>query len=135
MKPSRPWTDMAVEYNVPDRKAIGFVGGIVLPVPVFRFETYYHPYLCDAITHLNRGGIDELLRWPIGKGTPATQPVDLTKKFVFEAKDQYDPDSTTVATPYPREILDFGVDGRTAYSQYNWELFFHVPFTIACKLS
>jgi hypothetical protein len=41
--------------------------------------------------------------------------------------------STLVHRPYPVKDLDFTYSG--AYSVYNWELFFHVPFTIAIHLS
>src|SRR5207245_76458 len=34
---------------------------------------------------------------------------------------------------YPFEDVDFSFDG--AYAGYNWELFFHAPLMIACKLS
>jgi hypothetical protein len=45
---------------------------------------------------------------------------------------QYDP-SALVQRPYPVKDLDFTSSG--AYSIYNWELFFHVPLTIAIHLS
>ena len=49
----------------------------------------------------------------------------------------YLPDPTlvpaTALSPHPVEDLDFSPGG--AYSVYNWELFFHVPFTIAVNLS
>ena len=36
-------------------------------------------------------------------------------------------------SPIPREDIDFDRDG--AYSGYNWELFFHLPFEIAMRLN
>ncbi|MDZ4267130.1 MAG: hypothetical protein U1D00_15790 [Mycobacterium sp.] len=39
----------------------------------------------------------------------------------------------TALSPHPADDLDFSAGG--AYSVYNWELFFHVPFTIAVNLS
>lgn len=45
---------------------------------------------------------------------------------------KYDP-SSLVQRPYPVKDLDFTSSG--AYSIYNWELFFHVPLTIAIHLS
>jgi hypothetical protein len=47
-------------------------------------------------------------------------------------KDQYNP-SEIVERPYPVKDLDF--DLRGAYSVYNWELFYHVPITLAIHLS
>jgi hypothetical protein len=38
-----------------------------------------------------------------------------------------------VSTPYPVDELDFSVSG--AYAIYNWELFYHVPITVAIHLS
>jgi hypothetical protein len=48
------------------------------------------------------------------------------------SSNQYDP-SELVRRPYPVKDLDFTSSG--AYSVYNWELFFHVPLTIAINLS
>ena len=45
---------------------------------------------------------------------------------------RYNP-SALVQQPYPVKELDFAASG--AYSAYNWELFFHVPLTIAIHLS
>lgn len=44
----------------------------------------------------------------------------------------YTPNRTLVQQPYPVKDLDFTFSG--AYSVYNWELFFHVPITIAIHL-
>lgn len=41
--------------------------------------------------------------------------------------------SSLVQQPYPVKDLDFTSSG--AYAVYNWELFFHAPFTIAVHLS
>lgn len=45
---------------------------------------------------------------------------------------QYDP-SEMVSQPHPVKELDFTSGG--AYAVYNWELFYHVPLTIAVHLS
>ena len=50
---------------------------------------------------------------------------------IFTPK-RYNP-SALVQQPYPVKDLDFTFSG--AYSVYNWELFFHVPITIAIHLS
>ncbi len=47
-------------------------------------------------------------------------------------KDTYGP-TDLVQHPYPVRDLDFSSSG--AYSVYNWELFYHVPLTIAIHLS
>ena len=55
---------------------------------------------------------------------------DLYADF-FEAS--YGPEPKLVRRPYPAKDLDFSSAG--AYSVYNWELFYHVPITIAIHLS
>jgi hypothetical protein len=68
-------------------------------------------------------------------GTPArllkSKPLPTLFREVFSAL-QYEP-SALVQRPYPVQDLDFTTGG--AYGVYNWELFFHVPLTIAIHLS
>jgi len=45
----------------------------------------------------------------------------------------YQPNADLIVKPFPLRELDFSPEG--AYSIYNWELFFHVPLTIAIQLS
>ena|GEM_PF-1418992 len=45
----------------------------------------------------------------------------------------YTPNPDSVALPYPKADVDLALDG--AYSIYNWELFFHIPFLVATQLS
>ena len=71
---------------------------------------------------------------------PGTPEVRLLKR-VRRPKDLYAPIFTTarynpsarVQRPHPVKDLDFTTSG--AYSVYNWELFFHIPITIAIHLS
>ena len=57
-----------------------------------------------------------------------------TKDLYSEFFDStYEPNTALVERPYPVKDLDFTFSG--AYSGYNWELFFHVPITIAIHLS
>lgn len=59
------------------------------------------------------------------------RPVPVLFEEVFSAS-QYAP-SGVIAAPYPVKDLDFSSSG--AYAIYNWELFYHVPLTIAQHLS
>jgi peptidoglycan hydrolase-like protein with peptidoglycan-binding domain len=86
----------------------------------YLFETFYHPYVCDMISRLNRHGVPWLLRRDTQKSSHT----------FFSAL--YSPVKDVVKKPYPREDVDFVYGG--AYSQYNWELFFHVPLLIADRL-
>ncbi len=55
------------------------------------------------------------------------------KLFADFFEHTYQPNTALVQQPYPVKDLDFTSGG--AYSVYNWELFFHVPITIAIHLS
>ena len=87
----------------------------------YRFETFYHPYVCEYVKHLNREGLDGLLQ----------RPVQLLNSLDF-FKDTYLP-TDIVDKPYPYEDVDFEQYG--AYSMYNWEIFFHAPLMVADRLS
>lgn len=68
-------------------------------------------------------------------GTPATLIGSKPRPVLYEpifSSDNYKP-SALVERPYPVKDLDFTSGGP--YSVYNWELFFHVPLTIAINLS
>ncbi|GAA0954667.1 hypothetical protein GCM10009550_38210 [Actinocorallia libanotica] len=83
-------------------------------------RNFYHPLACLFRQRLNGGGIPALLE----------RSLQLTDTgFDFAAT--YQP-SALVIQPYPRENVDFELGG--AYSSYNWELFFHLPFDIAMRL-
>jgi len=124
---------------------LGFIGreiaGILepkwnLPSPVistsrrerrYRFDSFYHPYVVEFIKSLNRDGIPGLL----------TRDLQLRSNDFFAGR--YGPTDMVTHLDslgrdvYPRDDVDYSYAG--AYSQYNWELFFHVPLSIARKLS
>ncbi|MBS1598319.1 MAG: hypothetical protein JST75_08835 [Bacteroidetes bacterium] len=87
----------------------------------FLFTCFYHPYVRTFIHAINKNGIDGLLKRPIE-----------SQSMVIDFKNNYSP-TYTVRHPYPDGSVEFGYD--QAYSQYNWELFFHAPMLIATKLS
>lgn len=71
----------------------------------------------------------------VANGTQVTllksKPLPVFYADIFSST-KYNP-SALVVRPYPVKDLDFTSSG--AYSVYNWELFFHVPLTIAIHLS
>ncbi|MCU0734245.1 MAG: neuraminidase-like domain-containing protein, partial [Methylotetracoccus sp.] len=91
----------------------------------FKFETFFHPYTAEFQRRLNRYGVPGLLN------IESQKAASLPKVTSF--KDAYDPDWMTVKTPWPAHDVDFTFTG--AYSNYNWEVFFHVPLLIASRLS
>ncbi|MDP1678675.1 MAG: neuraminidase-like domain-containing protein [Candidatus Nitrotoga sp.] len=92
----------------------------------FRFETFFHPYAAVFQQRLHRDGISALLN--INSQRPEGLPV------LTSFKNAYNPNRATVNEKYwPEHKVDF--DRPWAYSQYNWELFFHAPLLIATWLS
>ena len=119
------------DYLRPERMFTSGVlgGGYGVTVRRYEFQAHYHPYVCDMLRKLNLSGIDELLR-------RSTQLPTETPNKPFE--ERYGPTSLVEKgdpvkkDKYPVEDVDFDFDG--AYAGYNWELFFHIPLLIACKL-
>lgn len=86
----------------------------------FTFSTFNHEHVKSFIKQLYKQGT---------KGLLTRSQMELGDKVLFE--DKYDP--TNLVTPtYPTSKVDFAYG--SAYAQYNWELFFHVPMLIACRL-
>lgn len=89
---------------------------------------FYHPYVKMFIKNIREGGIDKLYQREL-QLEPWSKDIPSRKSGDFFG--QYKPSS--VVTNSPSEMVDFDYGG--AYSVYNWELFFHIPLTIACRLS
>ena len=99
-----------------------------------KFETHYHPYVCEFIKTLNRDGVPGMLsvdtqRLHELRFIPGAGIAGLLLPIFFR---EYEP-SNKVDTSFPEEEVDFSEAG--AYSLYNWELFFHAPLLIATRLS
>ena len=86
-----------------------------------QFKNMYHPLVCSLRTTLYRDGIPALMK-------RETQQ----RQTPFNFQNHYQPGQDVLA-PYPIEDVDFSSDG--SYSSYNWELFFHVPFLMATRLT
>ena len=94
----------------------------------YRFLPFYHPYTMLFIREFNRDGIDGLLNRKI-----QTQPQTFPPQNAFNFS-SYGPSTskTIVDDTAKTDINDFSYGG--AFSIYNWELFFHAPLMIACRL-
>jgi Tc toxin complex TcA C-terminal TcB-binding domain len=88
------------------------------------FEMHYHPYVRELIQRL----IERSVRGLQGADTD-NPPLDTA----FFAKDYEPNDAAVDKSSHPIRNLDFRPEG--AYSVYNWELFFHIPLTVALHLS
>jgi hypothetical protein len=90
-----------------------------------KFATHFHPYVCEFIKSLNKDGIPGLL-------TVASQ---MQSESIPTFANNYKPNTQRVELPYPVEAVDLGPEGKSAYSLYNWELFFHTVMLIATRLT
>ncbi len=110
----------------------------------YRFFLHEHPYVKQLSARLIQKSVAGLqaadtdyVQKP--DGSFETLPDQSYKPVLFADFFQkaYQPDAAlvpnTTASPYPVKDLDFTYSG--AYAAYNWELFFHVPFTVALHLS
>jgi hypothetical protein len=86
-----------------------------------QFKNMYHPLVCPLRTVLYRDGIPALMK----RDTQMQ-----VGNFKFDTNYQPTP---KVPNPHPVEDIDFSSDG--SYSGYNWELFFHLPFLLATRLT
>jgi hypothetical protein len=94
----------------------------------YRFYPHFHPYVGELVKRLINGSVRGLQ-----DADTATPPLF---QELFTAQ-QYAPSSLLVVNDArhknPVKDLDFSPSG--AYSVYNWELFYHLPITIAIHLS
>jgi hypothetical protein len=88
----------------------------------YTFENFFHPFVGQLIQQLNRRSLPGVL-------DPAFQ-AGLAHEF-FTALYTPQNTATTKVRSFPKEI-DVAVGGP--YAVYNWELFFHLPLTVAVHL-
>jgi hypothetical protein len=89
----------------------------------YTFENFFHPFVGELVQKLNRGSLSGMLDPGFHKG--------LAKNF-FTDWYKVLPSRTVKVEHFPKEI---DVSDGGPYSVYNWELFFHVPLTVAVHLS
>jgi hypothetical protein len=89
----------------------------------YKFENFFHPFIGELIAKLNRDSLPGMLdaKWQDG-----------LKQDFFKALYNPTEDKLVHVVSFPKEI-DVSEDGP--YANYNWELFFHIPLTIAVHLS
>ncbi|MCM3872392.1 MAG: neuraminidase-like domain-containing protein, partial [Pyrinomonadaceae bacterium] len=115
------------ESNDADSSFTGSFSAAAL-TPQIRFETFFHPHLCEFLKELYRDGITGLLRRSLQQSDNDIKK-DKTENVFWTS---YKPTAIVDSAVYPRENVDF--DGG-AYALYNWEIFFHAPLLIATSLS
>jgi hypothetical protein len=92
----------------------------------FSFHNFFHPFVSELISRLNRYSLKGVM--------DATWQDSLRVQFGDFFKAQYDPtDSQLVQVQSFQKEIETEEHG--AYANYNWELFFHIPLTVAVHLS
>ena len=106
----------------------------------YRFYLHQHPYVQQLVQRLLQKGTSGLQAADTdylkkADGSFVTLPDGKFKPKLYADffNAAYKPNPALVQSPHPVKDLDFTSSG--AYSAYNWELFFHVPMTIAIHLS
>ncbi|CAA6808377.1 MAG: Toxin, partial [uncultured Sulfurovum sp.] len=85
-----------------------------------KFYNHYHPYAEEMIEALQNSSIEGLLDIEIQRKQDETFETRYTPKG-----------NVNYAEAEPN--IDLSISG--AYSMYNWEIFFHIPLSIAIQLS
>ena len=106
----------------------------------YAFRTHFHPYVGQLVHRLVTDSIDGLQGADTEDvtrpdGTVVTLPDGSPKPVLYQelmTGQRYGP-TQLVSQPYPVADLDFSTSG--GYVVYNWELFFHLPLTVAIHLS
>ncbi len=89
----------------------------------YTFDNLFHPFVGELITRLNQKSIRGML--------DATWQDSLTRDFFTTTYQVHE--SSTIAVHSSPKNIDLSAGGP--YANYNWELLFHVPLTIAVHLS
>lgn len=100
----------------------------------YRFYSHFHPYAGQLVQRLLedsvRGLQDADTDYAPGKSLASGEPRPVLYDEIF-SKSSYQPKE--VVKKEPVKELDFDPNGP--YAVYNWELFFHIPLTVAIHLS
>ncbi|MEL6348478.1 MAG: neuraminidase-like domain-containing protein [Myxococcota bacterium] len=95
----------------------------------YRFETLHHHYICDILREARFHGVMGVLSPdPDGAGAHLIRQAASNDSYLSSVYFIED-----VIPSSPRHDIDFDYHGPQG--AYNWEIFFHVPYYIACRLS
>lgn len=99
----------------------------------YTFENFFHPFIGELISKLNRESLPGMLDAAWQDELKTGDPAVLNPPDFFESQYRPTHNSPVVGVEHYRKEID--LSARGPYANYNWELFFHVPFTIAVHLS
>jgi hypothetical protein len=93
------------------------------PEFTYKFENFFHPFVGELIKELNQVSLPGMLDAKFH---------EKLKEVFFETSYPAISGKAVEVLSFPKEI-DVSLHGP--YSNYNWELFFHIPMTVAVHLS
>ena len=93
------------------------------PEFTYTFENFFHPFVGELIQQLNRESLPGMLDPTFHAGLKADF---FTSFYALHAS------NLVKINSFPKEI---DVTDGGPYANYNWELFFHIPLTVAVHLS
>jgi hypothetical protein len=93
--------------------------------PQLMFQNFYHPLICSIKAQVYMNGLGSIYSYSFESQKT---------KFSFQStyKPENPPHVPSVAKPWPIEDIDFTSSG--AYSLYNWEIFYDLPFYVGNQL-
>lgn len=95
----------------------------------YSFVNFFHPFVGDFVERLNKGELSGFMRSDLELANPPVEYFDDT----YNVPDDYKrPLSSIKVEGFPKAV-DFSVGGP--YAIYNWEIFYHIPITVAVHLS
>lgn len=98
----------------------------------YTFDNFFHPFIGEIIAKLNResltGALNPAWQKSLQTPDPVTDPVHDFFNILYRPINN----STTSVVHFAKQI---DVSEHGPYANYNWELLFHIPLTIATHLS
>jgi len=98
----------------------------------YTFENFFHPFVGELISKLNRdslpGVMDATWQDSLKTADPKTDPAHDFFHILYHPAN----DKLTQVESFAKQI---DVAEHGPYANYNWELFFHIPLTVAVHLS
>jgi hypothetical protein len=100
----------------------------------YTFENFFHPFIGELIGKLNRGSLPAMMDATWQDSLKTADPNTHPEKDFFHLLYNPNPhkDGLVQVQSFAKEI---DVSESGPYSNYNWELFFHIPLTVAVHLS
>jgi Tc toxin complex TcA C-terminal TcB-binding domain len=103
----------------------------------YTFENFFHPFIGELIQELNKNSLSGMLNPAFLAGLDKSSKSDKNApnslfKLFNDSYQEIDKNILVDVEGFPMEI---DLRDGSPYANYNWELFFHIPLTIAVHLS